>query len=76
MATQPRLAVSFYPTDHPALNITIKSRLSQRLRELEEHLAQGLAQDWPDYKQRCGRAEGLREAIAECDVVLRELSER
>ena len=69
-------AVSFYPTDHPALNITVKSRLAALLRQKQEDLATGLASDWADYKYRCGVAEGYREAIAMCDDVLRELSER
>jgi len=75
-APERRSAVSFYPTDHPALNITVKSRLVQLLREKQEDLAQGLAADFPDYKYRCGYAEGIRLAITMCDEVLRELSER
>jgi hypothetical protein len=71
-----RSAVSFYPTDHPALNITVKNRLLQLLREKQEDMAMGLASDFPDYKYRCGVAEGLRTAIAMCDDVMKELSER
>lgn len=74
MAT--RSAVSFYPTDHPALNITVKSRMVALLRDRQEDLSLGLAQDWADYRYRCGFAEGLRAAIAMCDEVLKELSER
>jgi len=70
------LAVSFYPTDHPALNITVKSRLAELLRDKQEDLAQGLASDYADYKYRCGYAEALKMAIAMCDDVMRELSER
>lgn len=71
-----RTAVSFYPTDHPALNITLKSRLMQLLRERQEDLATGIALDWADYRFRCGQMQGLVTAINMCDEVLREMSER
>jgi hypothetical protein len=69
-------AVSFYPTDHPALNITVKSRMVALLREKQEDLASGLANDWADYRYRCGIMNGLSTAIAMCDEVIREMSER
>ncbi len=71
-----RSAVSFYPTDHPTLNITVKNRLAQMMRERQEDLALGLAQDWADYRYRCGVVQGLSLAIELCDEVFRELSER
>jgi len=76
MATGPRGAVSFYPTDHPALNITVKNRLSELLRNMQVDLGSGLAQDWPDYRFRCGIMNGLTTAIAMCDEALAEMSER
>jgi hypothetical protein len=69
-----RSAVSFYPTDHPALNITVKNRLSERVRNMQVDLA--YTQDWPDFKFRVGKIEGLTEAIAMCDEVLTEMAER
>lgn len=67
-------AVRFYPTDHPALNITVKSRLEQLRREQQENLGSGIAADWPDYKYRCGQILGLSLAINMCNEVLEEMS--
>jgi hypothetical protein len=76
MATGPRGAVSFYPTDHPALSIGVKNRLTELLRAMQVDLGSGIAQDWPDYKYRCGVLNGLTTAIAMCDEILSEMSER
>lgn len=69
-----RSAVSFYPADHPALNITVKSRLEALRREHQENLGSGIAQDWADYKNRCGIIQGLTIGIEFCDRVLEEIS--
>ncbi len=69
-------AVRFYPTDHPALNITVKQRMIALRQEMQENLASGLAADWADYRYRCGIVNGLSTAIAMCDEVIREMSER
>jgi hypothetical protein len=69
-------AVSFYPTEHPALNLTVKSRLGAILREEQENLALGVAADWADYRYRCGVMRGLSTAIDLCDEVLKEMGER
>jgi hypothetical protein len=74
MATA-RSAVSFYPTEHPALNITVKSRLAKLMREMQEDLGTGISADWADYKYRCGQIQALSTAIAMCDDVLREMNQ-
>ncbi len=68
-------AVSFYPTEHPALNITVRARLSVLVREKEQDVGSGLASDWADYKYRCGQVDGLKIAMAMCDDVFKEMSE-
>ncbi len=77
MAVAPRAsAVSFYPTEHPALSITVKSHLEKMLREGQENLAEGYASDWADYRYRCGVMHGLRLAIGTCEDVFKQMSER
>ena len=73
MAEQRRSAVSFYPTDHPALNIGLKKGLSELLDEQRIHLDK--AQDWADFKFRCGVVHGLETAIAMCDQLFERLND-
>ena len=63
---------SVFALDHTQHARTIKKRL-QELRAIQvEYLASGNASDWPDYKRRIGRLEGLDEALHICNEVERE----
>ena len=48
----------------------------QRRKELIEQMATGYAQDWADYRERVGTVKGLDTALALCDEVEKELTER
>ena len=37
--------------------------------EEQEDLASGAASDWPDYKRREGRVQGLRKALSRIDEI-------
>jgi hypothetical protein len=69
-------AVSFYPTDHPALNIGSKSRIAAHMANMQVDLGSGLAADWADYRFRCGVIDGLKTAIAIIDEVMTEMEPR
>ena len=66
-------AVTFYPLDHPALNLTVKSRLMELLSNARVDLGSGLAQDWADYRYRCGLIAGLQAGIDFCDQMIEEM---
>lgn len=66
MAAHQPAAVRFFATDSPALSRTLRARLEKCQVEHAGHVAGGLAQDWPDYKQRIGVIAGLQEAIDIC----------
>lgn len=57
-------SVTIFPLDHPRLSRTLKGKLEQRRIELMAQLANGNAEDWPDYKERVGAIRGLEQAIA------------
>ena len=56
-------SVAIFPLDHPRMARTFAGRLEKRRLELQTQLAQGNAEDWPDYKERVGVMRGLTEAI-------------
>jgi hypothetical protein len=65
-------AVSFYPLDHPALNITAKQRIAKLRQQLREELE--LASDWSDQRYRVGMIRGLELALNEIEAVFEELT--
>lgn len=60
-------------SEHPALARTLHGRLEARRAEMNEQVANGLAQDWADYKYRIGVIRGLSDAILLCLEVEKEL---
>ena len=56
-------AVTIFPLDHPRLARTLVGKLEVRRVALMAQLANGNAEDWPDYKERVGVIRGLQEAI-------------
>ncbi len=56
-------SVTIFPLDHPRMARNLAGRLEQRRLELMAQLAQGNAEDWPDYKERVGTIRGLQNAI-------------
>ncbi len=55
--------VEIFPLDHPRMARTLAGRLEKRRLELQAQLANGNAEDWPDYKERVGVIRGLQDAI-------------
>lgn len=45
-------------------------RIQDRIASEERELGRGAAKDWPDYKRREGRIQGMAAAIGEIDAVL------
>lgn len=66
-------AVTFYPLDHPALNITGKNDYAKKLHNERVDLGDGLAKDFADYRYRCGRIAVLRETVEWFDERLKEV---
>ena len=58
--------VRVFSNDHPALPRNVRAKLEKLRDELALHLANGLAQDWADYKQRVGVIQGITDAIDVC----------
>ena len=72
--TAPRpITTRFYEKDHPALANSLAGRLRLQEKEHVGQLAEGLASDWPDYKERCGYLRALRDAIAICEEAQKNL---
>lgn len=71
MAAEPKTeAFQVYSMDHPNLPRTLRGRLAEQQTRL---LAQLLASlDWPDFKERRGRIQGLTDAMKLCDEMERE----
>lgn len=45
----------------------LRDKIVQRKNELVMQIASGNSADWPDYKQRIGRLQGIDEALAIID---------
>ena len=60
-----------FTPDHPALALSMRSRLEVRRRELLEELI--LSQDWADFSRRRGLIVGIDEALRYCDDIQKEM---
>lgn len=74
MATQRPSAVSFFPVDHPAIAGTVRGKLESYRKQLMEELA--VSTDYPDFKFRLGRVQGVDDAIQHCLDVENESLEK
>ena len=59
----PTSPVRAYYGDDPRLAGRLEARLKQEINEYAGQLARGLADDWPDYKERVGVIKGLERAV-------------
>lgn len=57
--------------DNPLLPRTVRGRLQQLGAEKANALI--YAQDWADYKQRVGEIAGIKEALAICDEIEKDM---
>ena len=73
MVAQQPTAVRLYAPDHPALALTLRSKLEQRIAQCLRDLP--LASSWEDFKKRGGVIAGLEEALQVCSEVELDLSE-
>ena len=65
------LSVRMFTPDHPALALSMRSRLEVRRRELLEELI--LSQDWADFSRRRGLIVGIDEALRYCYDIQKEM---
>lgn len=61
-----------FAVDAPYAAQTLRKRLMDRKVELSEALIGGYAQDWADYRHRVGIMEGLNQAIAICEDMMKQ----
>lgn len=59
-------SVRFFIPDNATRARNLRNKLELRKAELSANIANGLAQDWPDYKLRVGEIRGISEAIDLC----------
>ena len=69
----PLAGIPTFPLDHPRMASTLAGRLEKRRLELQAQIANGNAEDWPDYKERVGVIRGLQEAIDIAKALEQEL---
>lgn len=65
-------AVRIFAVDTPRTAETLKAKLLQLVANHTQQLADGYAQDWPDYQRRRGVVQGLKLAIDECNEMTRQ----
>lgn len=51
----------------------VRGKIQAQIDEETGHLAGGLAEDFPDYKKRSGKIEGLNFALSFCEEARSEL---
>jgi hypothetical protein len=66
-------ALRIYAGDHPNLARGLRAKLLKAASDYSQQVADGCAQDWPDYKHRVGVIRGLREAIQACEIEEKKL---
>lgn len=58
---------------NPWFHEELKRRLEARVIERAEALISGTIPDYPGYREECGRAAGLREAIETAEELMGEM---
>lgn len=72
MADNPQ-AVRYFVPDNPQLVRVLRLKLQELVHKEIAALASNYAQDWPDYKFRTGKIQGLNDAIQVCEEAEKEL---
>ena len=71
----PESPVRCYYDDDPRVSRALVSRLNREISERACQVARGLADDWGNYKERCGFIQGLewaKEIAEETEKKMRE----
>lgn len=67
------VAVEILSNDHPRLTRSLRNDLTVAKAQCEAALVANTAQDFADYKYRCGHIRGLAEAITLCEEIEKDL---
>ena len=68
-----QIPLEIISNDHPHLTRSLRNELTIAKAKCEAALVANTAQDFADYKYRCGHVRGLAEAIALCEEMEKDL---
>ena len=63
--------IRVFPNDDPRLSRTLRGRLTELLAEKLPAMVYAL--DWGDHQRRAGEILGIREALAICDEIEKDM---